>query len=321
MSEFSFEQLQQMRVANIQSQFVNNEELQKGEQDELEKARHGTYADTAENRRLNRVGQEYGHKAEEKQPSGQRTKKTEETSGAGGKTVADHAANTDSKVLKKVVDDPNAKPELKEAAQAELKKRGEGESKKQMTREEFVEKMRQDGVSEEDIKRFTDFEEFGDSIAEQIKQEKERKEKSVREMTRLREERKQKAKEKETKEMLKKDFKEKFGKSDNDILKRIVSGDLRASEDEKGWAKEILDERKKEEKKKLTAESVINFLKSFNSKWTDINKVVAFETKANGRYYWEMDYDGEYTDCLIPKSKFSEDDLKEIGIRIEKPQN
>ena len=125
MSEFSFEQLQQMRVANIQSQFVNSEELQKGEQDELEKARHGTYADTAENRRLNRVGQEYGHKAEEKQPSGQRTKKTEEASGAGGKTVADHAADTDSKVLQKVVDDPNAKPELKEAAQAELKKRGE----------------------------------------------------------------------------------------------------------------------------------------------------------------------------------------------------
>lgn len=175
MSEFSFEELQQMRVANIQSQFVNSEELQKGEQDELEKARHGTYSDTAKNRKLNRVGQEYGHKAEEKQPSGQRTKKTEETSGAGGKTVADHAADTDSKVLKKVVDDPDAKPELKEAAQSELKKRGESETKKQMTREEFVEKMRQDGVSEEDIKRFQDFEEFGDSIAEQIKQEKQKK--------------------------------------------------------------------------------------------------------------------------------------------------
>jgi hypothetical protein len=123
--EFSFEELQRRKVANIQSQFTNAEEMQKAEQDELEKARHGTYADNAQNRKLNRVGQEYGHKAEEKQPSGQRTKKTEEASGTGGKTVADHAADTDSKVLKKVVDDPNAKPELKEAAQAELKKRGE----------------------------------------------------------------------------------------------------------------------------------------------------------------------------------------------------
>lgn len=135
MSKFSFEQLQQMRVANIQSQFVNSEELQKGEQDELEKARHGFYSDTPYNRKLNRVGQEYGKAKQEKQPSGQRTKKTEEASGTGGKTVADHAADTDSKVLQKVVDDPNAKPELKEAAQAELKKRGEGgkeESKKQI---------------------------------------------------------------------------------------------------------------------------------------------------------------------------------------------
>lgn len=130
MSEFSFEQLQQMRVANIQSQFVNNEELQKGEQDELEKARHGFYSDTPYNRKLNRVGQEYGKAKQEKQPSGQRTKKTEETSGAGGKTVAEHAADTDSKVLQKVVDDPKAKPELKEAAKAELEKRGEGSSDK-----------------------------------------------------------------------------------------------------------------------------------------------------------------------------------------------
>ena len=132
--EFSFEELQRRKVANIQSQFTNVEEMQKAEDEDIEKARHGTYADTAENRKLNRVGQEYGHKAEEKQPSGQRTKKTEEASGSGGKTVADHAADTDSKVLKKVVDDPNAKPELKQAAQAELKKRGETNVKEKKIR-------------------------------------------------------------------------------------------------------------------------------------------------------------------------------------------
>ena len=48
--------------------------------------------------------------------------------------------------------------------------------KKQMLREEFVEKMRKNGVSEEEIKRFLDFEKFGDSIAEQIKTGKKRKE-------------------------------------------------------------------------------------------------------------------------------------------------
>ena len=47
--------------------------------------------------------------------------------------------------------------------------------KKQMTREEWVKKMRQDGVSEEEIKRFKDFEEFGDSMAEQIKKQNSKK--------------------------------------------------------------------------------------------------------------------------------------------------
>lgn len=36
------------------------------------KARHGRYADTAENRRLHRVGQEYGHAAQEEQGSSQK---------------------------------------------------------------------------------------------------------------------------------------------------------------------------------------------------------------------------------------------------------
>jgi len=159
MDNFSFEELQRRRVANLQSQFTNAEELQKGEDDEMEKARHGTYADTAQNRRLNRVGQEYGHKAKEKQPSGQSTKKTEEVSGKGGKTVADHAADTDSEVLQKVVDDPKAKPELKEAAQAELKKRGEvGEDNTEKESSEENEKNRKNDSQEveedEEVKEY-----------------------------------------------------------------------------------------------------------------------------------------------------------------------
>ena len=40
--------------------FVNIPET---EEVEIEKARHGVYTDNAQNRRLQRVGQEYGHAA------------------------------------------------------------------------------------------------------------------------------------------------------------------------------------------------------------------------------------------------------------------
>jgi len=46
--------------------------------EELEKARSGVYADTAENRRLNRVGQAYGHKKQEEMPNGKVSTKKEE---------------------------------------------------------------------------------------------------------------------------------------------------------------------------------------------------------------------------------------------------
>ncbi len=42
------------------------------------KARHGRYSDTAENRRLHRVGQEYGHAAQEEESSGKKAGKGEE---------------------------------------------------------------------------------------------------------------------------------------------------------------------------------------------------------------------------------------------------
>ena len=38
--------------------------------EEIEKASHGVYEDNAENRRKNRVGQEYGHAAQQKEPTG-----------------------------------------------------------------------------------------------------------------------------------------------------------------------------------------------------------------------------------------------------------
>lgn len=47
--------------------------------DTLEKARHGRYADTAENRRLHRVGQEYGKAAQEDPESGKKPQAQQET--------------------------------------------------------------------------------------------------------------------------------------------------------------------------------------------------------------------------------------------------
>ena len=49
-----------------------------GIDENIQKARVGVYADTAENRRLNRVGQAYGHKKQEEMPKGKVSTKKEE---------------------------------------------------------------------------------------------------------------------------------------------------------------------------------------------------------------------------------------------------
>ena len=70
--------------------------------EEIEKASHGVYEDNAENRRKNRVGQEYGHAAQQKEPTGK-------TAGAA-KTVDEHAAEASDKALERAAADKNAKP-------------------------------------------------------------------------------------------------------------------------------------------------------------------------------------------------------------------
>ena len=89
--------------------------------EEIEKASHGVYEDNAENRRKNRVGQEYGHAAQQKEPTGK-------TAGAD-KTVDEHAAEASDKALERAAADKNAKPEVREAAQKELENRGSQEKK------------------------------------------------------------------------------------------------------------------------------------------------------------------------------------------------
>lgn len=90
--------------------------------EELEKARSGVYADTAENRKMNRVGQKYGSEKKEDESKGQREKKQEEE--GSGKNVSEHAAEASDEALKRAAADDKASPEVKAAAEKEMKKRG-----------------------------------------------------------------------------------------------------------------------------------------------------------------------------------------------------
>ena len=112
--------------ANIQRLFGEgidcNGEFQKAQDNEIEKARHGTYADTAENRKLNRVGQEYGHKAQEQETSGKQPKGSGED--AGGKDYSSHAQGASDEALKRAAADEKADKGVRAAAKKELEKRG-----------------------------------------------------------------------------------------------------------------------------------------------------------------------------------------------------
>lgn len=94
---------------------------------DIEKAAHGIYEDNAENRRLNRVGQEYGHKAEEKQVVGRQPKqgeKTEQEKKTSAATMESAAQGASDEALKRASQDPKAPEDVKAAAKKELANRG-----------------------------------------------------------------------------------------------------------------------------------------------------------------------------------------------------
>lgn len=121
----------------------------------FEKARHGVYADNAENRRLNRVGQEYGHAAEKKEPTGKQRSSGEQP------TVEDHAGKASDEALKRAAADKNADEKVRQAAQKELQKRGGGEdngdkgdkNKKKDTNLDFLKDKRYTHVESFDFER------------------------------------------------------------------------------------------------------------------------------------------------------------------------
>lgn len=100
------------RRQQILKGFTNIDEV--AEEAPIEKARHGVYADNAQNRRLQRVGQEYGHAAKEDPEAGQE----------GNVSLQNHARQASEEALVKVANDPSADAEMRKVATAELERRG-----------------------------------------------------------------------------------------------------------------------------------------------------------------------------------------------------
>lgn len=105
------------RRQQILKGFTNAEEAA---DEPIEKARHGVYADNAQNRRLQRVGQEYGQAAKE-DPEGEGQ---EGGIPEGNVSLQNHARQASEEALTKVANDPQADPEMRKVATAELERRG-----------------------------------------------------------------------------------------------------------------------------------------------------------------------------------------------------
>lgn len=98
---------------------LKRNQILKGFQDDIEKARHGVYADNAQNRRLQRVGQEYGKAAQKKEETGEQSSASEE-----GVSLQNHARSASEEALKKVANDPTADSQIRKVATQELERRG-----------------------------------------------------------------------------------------------------------------------------------------------------------------------------------------------------
>lgn len=98
------------------------EQIQKSFDNDIEKAAHGVYEDNAENRRLNRVGQEYGHAAKDGEHAAAKRGKGDEPKSVGD-LVKQRATEASTEALKRASKDENAKPEVRDAAKKELENR------------------------------------------------------------------------------------------------------------------------------------------------------------------------------------------------------
>lgn len=140
------------RRQQILKGFTNIEECV--EETPIEKARHGVYADNAQNRRLQRVGQEYGHAAQEKPEA-------EQDNGGGvpeaNVSLQNHARQASEEALVKVANDPSADAEMRKVATAELERRGVSVRAKNKNGDTSL----RNGLADGDAKSVSAFESMG----------------------------------------------------------------------------------------------------------------------------------------------------------------
>lgn len=139
------------RRQQILKGFTNIEEC--AEEALIEKARHGVYADNAQNRRLQRVGQEYGRAAKEEDPA---------EGGEGGipegnVSLQNHARQASEEALVKVANDPSADAEMRKVATAELERRGVNVRAKNKKGDQSL----RNGLADGDAKSASTFEAMG----------------------------------------------------------------------------------------------------------------------------------------------------------------
>lgn len=141
-----------VNIAEIKRQMFK-ERLEKAfGSEEIEKARHGVYADNAENRAKQRVGQEYGQAAQPQEPGEKRQPKGGEE---GGGDIKSYASNASDEALKRAAADKNAKPEVREAAKNELANRGNGGNDKKSEPAKKEEKKDADSPQSKDSEKKT----------------------------------------------------------------------------------------------------------------------------------------------------------------------
>lgn len=140
------------RRQQILKGFTNVEEV--AEEAPIEKARHGVYADNAQNRRLQRVGQEYGHAAKEDPEAGQ---EGNEGVPEGNVSLQNHARQASEEALVKVANDPSADAEMRKVATAELERRGVNVRAKNKKGDQSL----RNGLADGDAKSASTFESMG----------------------------------------------------------------------------------------------------------------------------------------------------------------
>lgn len=294
------------------------------------KARHGRYADTAENRRLHRVGQEYGHAAKEEPEAGPGAKKGGDDDG-GGKRTYDTARKELSTVLS------NKDEFIKKYGQDEFDRRvgalvGEARELRsadnQAAADRDFEEAKKPSKPEDNRSKKEKRTERLEKYKEQLRkvQEKMGQEGETEESRKMGEalEAKWKAKIEKLEAKVNRGRKPDTGAGVKEALDSL-SGSLakmknpNASDAEREAAKEEVDAKLAEIKEKFVEpekelsyaeKRVLKLLSQSSSKYNDISKVEVRETPKGN---WELVYDGKEV-SIVNRNQFDHDELLGAGL-------